>query len=395
MASVHTHFKTEKLSLKSLATGEKHEVRWIPDKKLVSVYDVIRVVRGTDVTQCTIIFLRLSEETKKLCQRHRFQGDSRETPVADMYTIYEMIFELPGKTAQKIRRNFAKQLRRLMAGDETLIPEIQAQAAQVAPEVKNALLSGLPSQPVVQNTCHNLDVELISAKRQKLECSKLDIECSKLDLEIAEYEAKTKEAKARANEAEAKAKKIECKSALDSATAQMDAYKQFQGFCGIDIATDPLAKIEMKDLSTRLFEEYSYSLRAINTRNNYVPQLLQEQPINRAIGIGPDVSSNSSQSTVVIPPPAILYPINQPMICKENNIKYNPLKAQAVGRRMSILFKEQYGIARTDMETFNRMAPLRDVMYNGVTRKERTYMPKDAELMLRAIKIEYEMPLNA
>lgn len=395
MASAYTHPDTEKLSLKSLASGEKHEVRWIPDKKLASVYDVIRVVRGTEETQCTKIFLRLSAETKKMCQRHRFKGDSNDTPVADMYTIYEMIFELPGKTAQKIRRNFAKQLRRLMAGDETLIPEIQAQAAQVAPEVKNALLSGLPSQPVVQNTGYNLGLELVSTKRRKLECSQLDIECSKLDLEIAEYEAKTKEAKARANEAEAKAKKIECKSALDSATAQMDAYKQIQGFCGIDIATDPLAKIEMKDLSTRLFEEYSHSLRAINTRNNYVPQLLQEQPINRAIGIGPDVSSNSSQSTVVIPPPAILYPINQSMICKENNIKYNPLKAQAVGRRMSILFKEQYGISRTDMETFNRMAPLRDVMYNGVTRKERTYMPKDAELMLRAIKIEYEMPLNA
>lgn len=384
MALSTTDNETPLLTLQAFGSSYLHKVRWIPEKKLLSVYDIMRIVRGTDEKQCSKIFLRLSEETRQMCVRHQFEGQSNKTPVADMDTIYDMLFELPGEMAKKTRKFFARQLRRLMVGDETLIPEIHAQAAQVAPEVRNALLSDLPSQPVVQNRGHNLELELVSAKRRKLECSQLDIECSKLDLEIAECEAKTKETK--------------CKSALDSATAQMDAYKQIQGFCGIDIATDPLAKIEMKDLSARLFEEYSHSLRAINTRHNYVPQqaqLLQEQPISRAIGIGPDVSAESSQSTIVIPPPAISYPINQPMICKENNIKYNPLKAQAVGKRMSTLFKEQYGIARTDMETFNRMAPLRDVMYNGVTRKERTYMPKDAELMLRAIKIEYEMPLNA
>jgi hypothetical protein len=59
---------------------------------------------------------------------------------------------LPGKMSATFRKHCIKQLRRLMAGDVTLIPEIEHQNAQVSDDVQAVLLGDLPqANPVPFN----------------------------------------------------------------------------------------------------------------------------------------------------------------------------------------------------------------------------------------------------
>ena len=73
-----------------------------------------------------------SNFNSEVCQKlthFKFPGrGQRDTPVADLPTIIEIIFLLPGKTAARIRSEAAKLLVRYVGGDLSLVQEVRQMA---------------------------------------------------------------------------------------------------------------------------------------------------------------------------------------------------------------------------------------------------------------------------
>jgi hypothetical protein len=99
---------------------------WKPwDVKLISVFDVVKVLSGKDDVHAESEFWRHSQEIHSKCILHKFPGEKqRETPVADLETILRVTQRVYGVSADKHRERTAEWLRRFIAGDPTLQDEI-------------------------------------------------------------------------------------------------------------------------------------------------------------------------------------------------------------------------------------------------------------------------------
>jgi hypothetical protein len=77
---------------------------------------------------------------------------------------------LPGKVAKETRTQFANIIRRYMAGDATLVPEIQANAQSASPVAEMARAS-LPAQDPfeLETRKRKLEVEDVAIKRMRIE----------------------------------------------------------------------------------------------------------------------------------------------------------------------------------------------------------------------------------
>jgi len=95
----------------------------------ISVIDVASTITNLDAhsTSETIRAMSRTYPEVALKSGHfKFPGRrQRDTPVADLPTIIEIIFLLPGKTAARIRSEAAKLLVRYLGGDLCLVEEIQ------------------------------------------------------------------------------------------------------------------------------------------------------------------------------------------------------------------------------------------------------------------------------
>lgn len=101
--------------------------------RMVSVLDVIRVMQGTN--NPSVPWLRLQEQYTEVvtkCKVERFSGTARETPVADVATIIEIINVLPGKRAARFRQAGARVLVRVLGGDPSLVHDLAENAERVA-----------------------------------------------------------------------------------------------------------------------------------------------------------------------------------------------------------------------------------------------------------------------
>ena len=98
---------------------------------VASVIDVTKAITGKDHKGASAVVLNLSEELSQKIRHLRINGKGRETPVADIPTLVEIIWELPGKAAKKFRRTSAKYIVRILGGDPALVDEIKAQDAML------------------------------------------------------------------------------------------------------------------------------------------------------------------------------------------------------------------------------------------------------------------------
>jgi len=99
--------------------------------KRVSVYDLITTITGTNNPYT--VFTRLSTDYPEVltnCEDFEFSGQGqRPTPVTDARGAVCIINVLPGQHAAMFRQSTAHLLVRYLGGDETLISEIQHNAA--------------------------------------------------------------------------------------------------------------------------------------------------------------------------------------------------------------------------------------------------------------------------
>ena len=97
---------------------------------MFSVIDVATGITGKATRHAAddvrTVVRELPELSEKIVQL-RINGKGRETPVADLPTLVEIIWELPGKAAKKFRRTSAKYIVRILGGDPSLVDEIKQQ----------------------------------------------------------------------------------------------------------------------------------------------------------------------------------------------------------------------------------------------------------------------------
>ena len=94
---------------------------------MFSVLDIVNAVSQPGKNNASIYYSRLDPELTSKCLKLRINGKGRETPVADLPTLVEIIWELPGKAAKKFRRTSAKYIVRILGGDPSLVDEIKQQ----------------------------------------------------------------------------------------------------------------------------------------------------------------------------------------------------------------------------------------------------------------------------
>jgi ribosomal protein S11 len=104
------------------------QIRQTSDKK-ASVIDAVRLFLGLDANQA-------AERVRQICERYpevkariciyKFPGRrQRDTPIADLATLYEILMLLPGRMAAQSRRQAAQLMIRYLGGDLSLIAEVE------------------------------------------------------------------------------------------------------------------------------------------------------------------------------------------------------------------------------------------------------------------------------
>ena len=107
---------------------ELQRIRQTPDCK-TSLIDTVMTLSGLDACQCARtlrdLFDRFPELRCKISQ-YKFPGrGQRDTPVADLATVYEILMVLPGRNAARIRSQAARLMVRYLGGDLTLIQDVE------------------------------------------------------------------------------------------------------------------------------------------------------------------------------------------------------------------------------------------------------------------------------
>ena len=161
------------------------KIRFDRESKRGSVLDVVQLVTKCSQDNASKVFQRLSEHHPDLRASRmdfKFPGQGqRPTPVANVVTLCEIAWLLPGLNAAIFRKEGAATLCRALGGDLTLIDEIKARHGEIAGgEEQGILLEGTGVTVAEANGT----AIVIGARSNAL-----------LDLEIAERKLKLEERK--------------------------------------------------------------------------------------------------------------------------------------------------------------------------------------------------------
>ena len=159
-------------------TGRDSSVRLTDDLFLFTI-DLVFVVSGSKTRNDAGTVLRrvLSDElfsNHKLSYRSFPGSGNDKTCIISFENAIELIMVLGGKGAKKARCKFAKIIQRYLAGDNSLISEIEANAASDSPIAELARASLAAAAPA--------EAELSLTRKRKLE----DLEIAKIELDIQE-----------------------------------------------------------------------------------------------------------------------------------------------------------------------------------------------------------------
>lgn len=94
-----------------------------------SMIDVVKMVLGCDFNEADTALRRLLSvipDAEQAFPRRKINKKGRLTPVAHVEMLIEIVWLLPGKIADDIRRKMSDKVCRLLGGDMNLVPEIEA-----------------------------------------------------------------------------------------------------------------------------------------------------------------------------------------------------------------------------------------------------------------------------
>lgn len=126
------------------------QIRFDRETKLGSVLDVIQMVTGCEPKHTTQALNRILESYPDLTIRRsgsfhtfKFSGrGQRDTPVASIPDLVNLILQLPGKNAGKWRSHAAEVLCRAFGGDPQLVKEIEARQNAPKDSITASLADG-------------------------------------------------------------------------------------------------------------------------------------------------------------------------------------------------------------------------------------------------------------
>jgi hypothetical protein len=176
-------------SFAEIVKGRNASVRVTEDMMFWTV-DLAMVVTGKDRDDAGMAIRRMPEEvfpSVKMTERSMPGKGNGRTKLVSFKDGIELIMVLPGKIAKETRAQFAGIIQRYLAGDQSLIAEIQSNAASSAPIAKLARESVLPQVAAPAEIAANLEE---SKKRKALfELEVRERLCKVKDAEIASVTA--------------------------------------------------------------------------------------------------------------------------------------------------------------------------------------------------------------
>ena len=166
-------------SFAEIVKGRDASVR-VTDDMMFWVVDLAMVVAGKSRDDAGMIIRRIPEEvfpSVKMTERSMPGKGNGRTKLVSFKDAIELIMVLPGKIARETRAQFAGIIQRYMAGDESLIAEIQSNAESSAPIAELARVS--LDEPTEYQITHKRKLDQLELEERTVE-----IELKRVDMQL-------------------------------------------------------------------------------------------------------------------------------------------------------------------------------------------------------------------
>ncbi len=289
------------------------------------------------------------QEVAALCRYLKFPGKGqKETPCMTIRGLQRLLMILGGKVAAEFREIVEGTFTRVMAGDQSLIEVINANAASEAPlqQAYRAALAQEPVAPVLDEFClkrkreHEdrlFEIEL-AERTVKLERDQLQLEDAKLQLENGKLQLETGKLQLENGKLDLQERKLQHESKLiEHVNTSMGSINALKDWANVDQRTKLQAEDHIKNV---LF--------------------------NKLATAGTDPAHNETA------------PLNVSILAKELGFKCSDGELQRIGREMAKKYRETY---QTD-------PPKHKQFVNGNFIPINSYMERDRgllELVIRAV----------
>ena len=162
-------------SFAEVVQGRDSAVRITDDLQLHAV-ELVMVMSGSSRDDAGKTLRRIPDEifpSDKMSERNTGGSGNSKTKLVSFENAIELIMVLPGKVAKETRKAFASVIHRYLAGDRTLITEIQTNAESNAPisKLARATLPEPEDQETRRKRIKREDLELIKLEREVQEKS--------------------------------------------------------------------------------------------------------------------------------------------------------------------------------------------------------------------------------
>ena len=218
---------TKTISFEEVIQGRDSDVR-VTDDGLIYAVDLVMVMTGLNRNDAGQVLRRLPDNvfpSGNLPERTLPGKGNAHTKLLTLQHAIELVMVLPGKLAREARVQFANVIRRYMAGDGSLVQEIQANAE-----------SNSPLAQMARDSLEGDKVELEYNKKRKRELEDLEIYERRLALEKGRAELDLFKVKAPAEFV------IQCMTAIENMCGGLEARDKLRYQALLNISADSQAR---------------------------------------------------------------------------------------------------------------------------------------------------------
>jgi len=377
------------LSFAEIIKGRDASVR-VTDDHMIYAVDLVMVMTGKDRNNAGRDLRELPDDkflSTKFVDR-KFQGKGNgHTKLVSFEHALELIMVLPGDEAKRTRVQFSYILKRYMAGDRSLIAEIEANGQSASPIAQMARAS-LAAEKVDERSLVDL-----KRKRNELEYSKLQAETETLwaGLEAKRIANRAAEAeielKSRAAEAELEFKRKAAEAELESknraAEAELEAKKIANRAAEAEIESTKRA-IRAADLANSAAEHgnlakvsTSYHELCGNTVMDERARLIfKDSFLNMAMIKGPATTNANGEQVRAANNNDNNKPVHLSIIATELGIKVTDGDIKSIGKKLSKRYFLKHGKAPSKHDQF----------VNGMVMKVNSYTESDCALIEEVLR---------
>jgi hypothetical protein len=321
---------TEKrFSFAEIVQGRDASVR-VTDDKLLSAVDLVTLMTGKNVNHANECLRDLNQS---LFDNENFIIRSRSRYVSFEHAL-ELIMVLPGKVAKETRIKFADIIRRYIAGDKSLICEIETNAKsndQIALMAKKGSLS-------------TEEESMMLVRKRKFE----EMELAKLDQDY-----KFRELEIKAKEEEIKAREIANQSA---------------------ILSNKSTEIAIRDTEYSLMSKVTSSYRELcqdTVIDGRARLILKDNFLNIAL-----LNNLEKKSTKEEEDDALQKPISLSMVASDMHIKLSKEESISIGIELKKRYVAKYG----------KNPDKHEQLCDGRVTKVNSYMASDRPMMEEVLR---------